>query len=161
MSDSALLTNLNPPQRDAVTQTEGPLLVIAGAGSGKTRVITHRIAYLIAENGVSPWEIFAATFTNKAAREMKSRVARLCTAHDTVQLSIATFHSQCAGILRKEAKAVGLSSHYTICDDTDQIALLRSCIEELGLDKNTLKPADIQAVISLAKMRLLEDAEAE
>jgi len=161
VSDSALLTSLNPPQRDAVTRTEGPLLVIAGAGSGKTRVITHRIAYLIAENGVAPWEIFAATFTNKAAREMKSRVARLCTAHDTVQLSIATFHSQCAGILRKEGPAVGLSPHYTICDDTDQIALLRSCIEELGLDKNTLKPADVQAVISLAKMRLLEDAEAE
>jgi DNA helicase-2/ATP-dependent DNA helicase PcrA len=147
-------------QREAVETTEGPLLVIAGAGSGKTRVITHRIAHLIRDKDVAPWQIFAATFTNKAAREMKNRVAQICGAADTVRLSIATFHSQCAVILRREASSVGLTDRFAICDDTDQVALLRRCIEELGMDKKAIKPRDPQEMISLAKMRLLEGDEA-
>ncbi|MFP4379254.1 MAG: ATP-dependent helicase [Candidatus Sumerlaeia bacterium] len=158
MSD--FLSKLNPSQREAVANTDGPLLIIAGAGSGKTRVITHRIAYLISEKNVAPWKIFAATFTNKAAREMKERVMSLCGVADTARLSIATFHSQCAQILRREATNVGLTERYNICDATDQVALLRSCIDELGYDKKAMKPWNVQEIISLAKMALLEGEEA-
>ncbi len=160
MSDSSLLEGLNPQQREAVVTTEGPVLVIAGAGSGKTRVITRRITYLIDEKGVSPWEIFAATFTNKAAREMKHRVAQLCRSVDTQRLPVATFHSQCVSVLRHEAAAVGLSPKFSICDDTDQTGLLRDCINALGHSPKILPPASVREVISLAKMRLIEGEDA-
>ena len=161
MTDSPLLEGLNPPQREAVTTTEGPVMVIAGAGSGKTRVITHRIAYLIEHRDARPWQIFATTFTNKAAREMKERVARLCRQTDTERLAIDTFHSQCARILRAEAGAVGLTPRYTICDDTDQSALMRDCMNALNISIKYLKPRDVLQAISLAKMQLLEGDEAE
>ncbi|HUT23726.1 MAG TPA: UvrD-helicase domain-containing protein [Sumerlaeia bacterium] len=159
-TDPPLLQSLNPPQREAVTTTEGPVLVIAGAGSGKTRVITHRIAYLISEKGVPPWQIFAATFTNKAAREMKGRVARLCRPGEAERLAMGTFHSHCARFLRQEAVATGLTPRYTICDEKDQIAVLRDCITALGFNPKHMAPHDLQELISLAKMRLLEDDEA-
>ncbi len=161
MSESRLLQGLNPPQRDAVETTDGPLLVIAGAGSGKTRVITHRIAYLIEEKRVSPRNIFAATFTNKAAREMKDRVARLCVNTEMSTLAIATFHSQCANILRQEAENLGLTPKFTICDDTDQRGLMRDILRDFNHDPKQLKPQDVLGVISLAKMKLLDGIEAE
>ena len=155
-----LLRDLNPQQREAVTTTDGPVLVIAGAGSGKTRVVTHRIAWLISEKKVAPWEIFAATFTNKAAREMKNRVAHLCGATDTIRLAIGTFHSLCARILRKEAPAAGLTMRYSICDETDQSALVRDILRGLGHDPKLISPSDTLEAISLAKMRLLEGDDA-
>ena len=127
-----LLDALNPQQREAVTTTDGPLLVIAGAGSGKTRVITYRIAYLVRRHGVAPWEIFAATFTNKAAEEMRQRVGRLIPGADTARLAISTFHSLCVGILRREGHHLGLDSRFSICDDTDQMALIKDCLKNLG-----------------------------
>ena len=155
-----LLRGLNPVQREAVTRTDGPLMIIAGAGSGKTRVITHRIAWLITEKQVHPWRIFAATFTNKAAKEMRYRVLQLCQSEDAKKLSIGTFHAQCAGILRRESESAGLTPQYTICDSADQIALLRNCVDELGFDKKHLTPGSAQEIISLAKMKLLEGQEA-
>src|SRR5512140_1353411 len=118
-----LLEALNPPQREAVTTPDGPLLVIAGAGSGKTRVITYRIAWLVRRHGVHPWEIFAATFTNKAAEEMRHRIGKLIPGADVGRLAISTFHSLCVGILRREAAHIGLDNRFSICDDTDQMAL--------------------------------------
>jgi len=100
------LEYLNPQQYEAVVNTEGPLLVIAGAGSGKTRVITYRIAYLILERGISPWHIFAATFTNKAAEAMKGRICELLGTNDTSKFSVSTFHSLCANILRRESQRI-------------------------------------------------------
>lgn len=157
---SQKIAHLNPPQQEAVTSVEGPLLIIAGAGSGKTRVITHRIAYLLEDKRVEPWQIFAATFTNKAAREMKSRVARLCDAADTSRLSIATFHSQCANILRNEAEHFGLTPRFTICDATDQSAIIKACMDELKIPKKAAKPREVREAISLAKMALKEGDDA-
>ncbi|MFW6286909.1 MAG: UvrD-helicase domain-containing protein, partial [Candidatus Sumerlaeota bacterium] len=161
MTETRLFQGLNPPQCEAVRTTEGPLLVIAGAGSGKTRVITHRIAYLIEEKGVSPHNIFAATFTNKAAREMKDRVARLCITTEMSTLAIATFHSQCATIMRQEAESMGLTPKFTICDATDQRALMRDILRDFNHDPKQLKPQDVLGVVSLAKMKLLDGKEAE
>ena len=124
----SILDPLNTAQREAVTTTEGPLLVIAGAGSGKTRVITHRIAYLVRECGVPPWQILAATFTNKAADEMRHRVRRLLPGYETARLTVATFHSICVSILRREAILAGLTPKFTIADETDQIALIKACL---------------------------------
>ncbi|HBF33307.1 TPA: ATP-dependent DNA helicase PcrA [Candidatus Sumerlaeota bacterium] len=155
-----LLRGLNSVQQEAVTRTEGPLMIIAGAGSGKTRVITHRIAWLITEKQVHPWRIFAATFTNKAAKEMRYRVLQLCQSADAKKLAIGTFHAQCAAILRRESDSAGLTPQYTICDSSDQIALLRNCVDELGFDKKHLTPGSAQEIISLAKMKLLEGQEA-
>lgn len=159
--DSPLLERLNPPQRAAVTTTDGPLLVISGAGTGKTRVVTHRIAYLIEEKKIAPWRIFASTFTNKAAREMAGRIDHLCRTSDTARLPIATFHSHCARILRSESKAAGLTPRYSICDETDQAAVVRDCLRELGHDPKLMTVGDLLSVISLAKMKLLEGDSAE
>jgi DNA helicase-2/ATP-dependent DNA helicase PcrA len=152
MSVHDLLDKLNPQQLAAVTTTDGPLLVIAGAGSGKTRVITHRIAYLIREKGVPAWQIFAATFTNKAAEEMRVRIGRLVPGADTARLSISTFHSLCVGILRREAQHVGLTSRFTICDDSDQLALIKDCIRNLEVP---LKADQIRNYIGTAKTLML------
>lgn len=148
-----LLAGLNPPQREAVTHPGGPLLIIAGAGSGKTRVITHRIAWLIREQGVSPQGVFAATFTNKAAEEMRTRVEQLLgRAH--LHLPIATFHSLCARILRTDAPRVGRTGRYTIVDESDQLGLIKDVLKTLGLRAEDCPPGYAQWQINQAKMRL-------
>ena len=130
---SELLESLNPVQREAVEATEGPVLILAGAGSGKTRVLTHRIAYLISERGVAPWNILAITFTNKAAGEMKERVERLCD-EDGGKVWVATFHSTCVRILRQHAELLGYSSGFTIYDSDDQKTLMKRVVKGLDLD---------------------------
>ncbi len=159
-SASSILTPLNPAQREAVTTTEGPLLVIAGAGSGKTRVITHRIAYLVRECGVHPWEIFAATFTNKAAAEMRHRIGALLPGLETARLTVATFHSICVSILRREAPHAGLTSRFTIADDTDQMALIKDCLRDLEIPASRIKPDEIRNWISRAKIHMAKADEA-
>lgn len=130
-----LLSSLNEQQREAVTTTEGPLLILAGAGSGKTRVITHRIAHLISEKDVAPFHILAVTFTNKAAGEMRDRVEKLLA---ELQLSsaplITTFHSLCVRILRRDIEALGegYTRSFTIYDQDDSVRLVKACIKELG-----------------------------
>ena len=155
-----ILERLNPQQREAVVTTDGPLLVIAGAGSGKTRVITHRIAYLIRSCGVAPWQIFAATFTNKAAEEMRHRVTRIVPGADAHRLAVATFHSLCVGILRREAAHAGLSTRFTICDDSDQLALIKDCLRNLSVPTKSVRPEQIRSWIGAAKIQMLEPDEA-
>jgi DNA helicase-2/ATP-dependent DNA helicase PcrA len=150
---SDLLTHLNPPQREAVTHPGGPLLIVAGAGSGKTRVITHRIAWLIREQGVMPHEVFAATFTNKAAEEMRLRVESLLGRRG-LSLPIATFHSLCARMLRREAPRIGHTERFTIIDDTDQLGVIRDVIKQLGHRREDCPPAHAQRHINQAKMRM-------
>ena len=130
---SELLESLNPVQREAVEATEGPVLILAGAGSGKTRVLTHRIAYLISERGVAPWNILAITFTNKAADEMRERVERLCD-EDGGKVWVATFHSTCVRILRQQAELLGYSPNFTIYDSDDQKTLMKRVVKSLELD---------------------------
>ena len=144
------LTGLNNRQKEAVLHTEGPLLIMAGAGSGKTRVITHKIAYLIEEKGVFPGNILAITFTNKAANEMKERVAKLLNTNvDTMW--IGTFHSICVRILRRDIDKLGYEKSFTIYDRDDQITLIRECIKELNVDKDMYKESSILAKISSLK----------
>lgn len=145
---------LNEEQRRAVCYDKGPSLVIAGAGSGKTRVLTYKIAYLL-ERGWKPWNILALTFTNKAAREMKERIARLVGHELAAGLWMGTFHSVFSRILRKEADKIGFSSHFTIYDQADSRNLIKTVIREMGLDDKTYKPASIAAHISNAKNRLI------
>ena len=149
----ALLETLNPAQREAVEHVTGPLLVLAGAGSGKTRVLTVRIARLIGEHGVAPWRIFAVTFTNKAANEMKQRVGRLL-GKDPSGLWIGTFHSLSARILRREAAALGFTSNFTIYDEDDRLALIKRLMEQRGANTKLFPPRAVQAVISAAKNRM-------
>ncbi|MDX6595869.1 MAG: ATP-dependent helicase UvrD/PcrA, partial [Solirubrobacterales bacterium] len=148
------LADLNPAQREAVLTTEGPVLVIAGAGSGKTRVLTHRIAHLLAAHGVKPNEILAITFTNKAAAEMKDRVAR-----DLGPIAraiwIMTFHSACGRILRSEAERLGYKSNFTIYDQADQVRLVKASLEELERDPKRFVPRGIHSQISNAKNQLI------
>ncbi|GCE04961.1 ATP-dependent helicase [Dictyobacter aurantiacus] len=149
-----LLGGLNQPQQDAVTTTEGPVLILAGPGSGKTRVITHRIAYLVREQQVSPWRILAVTFTNKAAREMRERMEKLVGANESKEMMIGTFHAICARVLRTEAEhlaPLGLSRSFVILDTDDQHTLLKRAIKELNLDEKQYRPTTIQALISRAK----------
>jgi DNA helicase-2/ATP-dependent DNA helicase PcrA len=148
------LADLNPAQREAVLTTEGPLLVIAGAGSGKTRVLTHRVAHLLAAVGVKPNEILAITFTNKAAGEMKDRVARMLGPVARA-IWIMTFHSACGRILRREAERLGYRSNFTIYDSADQVRLVKACLEELERDPKRFVPRGIHAQISKAKNQLI------
>ena len=157
MSSEACLIELNPPQREAVLHTEGPLLILAGAGSGKTRVITHRIAYLIGECHIRPWNVLAVTFTNKAAEEMRERVARLLGA-EGVNVWVGTFHATCVKILRKNAQHLDLRSSFVIYDEGDQLALLRGCLKELDLGERVIHPRVVRAKISRAKNDLLTPA---
>ncbi|MCS6861166.1 MAG: DNA helicase PcrA [Abditibacteriales bacterium] len=150
-----ILSHLNPPQREAVTHTEGPLLIFAGAGSGKTRVLTHRIAYLIAEKKVNPAHIFAATFTNKAANEMKERVERLIGA-SAERMWIGTFHAMCARMLRLHGERLGVDRHFVIFDEDDSTRLIRDCLRELDIDPERYRPASIKSTISAAKNELLD-----
>jgi len=155
------LSELNPQQREAVTETEGPLLILAGAGSGKTRVITFRIAYLIAERGVAPYNILAVTFTNKAAEEMRNRVERLLgNTRMTSAPLISTFHSLCVRILRQhiEALSEGYTRSFTIYDQDDSQRLVKACIKDLGYDDKQLGPRAVQGAISGAKNRQGDDA---
>ena len=155
---AAILADLNPPQREAVLLTEGPLLILAGAGSGKTRVITHRIAYLIGELNIRPWNVLAVTFTNKAAEEMRERVANLLGA-EGLNVWVGTFHATCVKILRKSAQHLGLRSSFVIYDEGDQLALLRMCLRELDLSERVIHPRVVQSRISRAKNDLLTPAE--
>jgi DNA helicase-2/ATP-dependent DNA helicase PcrA len=148
------LTELNPAQREAVLTTEGPLLVIAGAGSGKTRVLTYRVAHLLSAVGVKPNEILAITFTNKAAQEMKERVEhQLGTVARAIW--IMTFHSACGRILRREAERLGYRSNFTIYDSADQVRLVKACLEELERDPKRFVPRGIHSQISMAKNQLV------
>jgi DNA helicase-2/ATP-dependent DNA helicase PcrA len=148
------LADLNPAQREAVLTTEGPLLVIAGAGSGKTRVLTYRVAHLLAAHGVKPNEILAITFTNKAAGEMRERVER-AVGPVARAIWIMTFHSACGRILRREAERLGYRSNFTIYDQADQVRLVKSCLEELERDPKRFVPRGIHAQISNAKNQLI------
>jgi len=149
MSDD-LLEGLNPVQYEAVTHTTGPLLIVAGAGSGKTRVLTHRIAHLIKDQGVSPFEILAITFTNKAADEMKHRVAEL-VGPVAEKMWVSTFHSACVRILRRDAQRLGFPSSFTIYDQADTQRLTGYVIRDLGLDAKKFPPRSVHASISAAK----------
>ncbi|NJP40924.1 UvrD-helicase domain-containing protein [Oscillospiraceae bacterium HV4-5-C5C] len=153
LSPSALLEGLNPQQREAVMHDSGPLLILAGAGSGKTRVITNRLAYLIQVRRVSPYAILAITFTNKAANEMKERAAGLVG--DTARsMWIGTFHSMFARILRQHADLLGYSKHYAIVDSDDQTAAIKTCMKELNIDEKSFSPNSVKAAISAAKNAL-------
>jgi DNA helicase-2/ATP-dependent DNA helicase PcrA len=148
------LKDLNPAQREAVTYTSGPLLVLAGAGSGKTRVLTYRIAYLIGAKRVNPWNILAVTFTNKAAGEMKERVERLLGKAGT-DVWVSTFHSWCARNLRREAHLLGYTKSFSIYDQDDQRSVIKKCMEELEISSKKFSPDAVQSRISSAKDRLL------
>ena len=150
-----LLQQLNEGQREAVTYCEGPQLVIAGAGSGKTRVLTYKIAYLLAGHVYQPWNILALTFTNKAAREMKERIGRLVGQEQARYLQMGTFHSVFARILRAEAEHIGFNANFTIYDQADSRSLVKSIIKEMQLDDKTYKPASVADRISMAKNHLL------
>jgi len=154
----SLLEGLNPQQRVAVTHQGSPLLVVAGAGSGKTRVLTRRIAYLLAERGVAPYEVLAITFTNKAAAEMKERVADL-VGERAKAMWVSTFHSACVRILRQEASRIGYSNSFTIYDSSDSVRLLTVIIRELNLDSKQYSARAIQGVISTAKNELIGPAD--
>ncbi len=153
-----LLDGLNDPQREAVTHDGGPLLVLAGAGSGKTRVLTHRLAWLVETGRASSGEILAITFTNKAAEVMRGRVEHLL-GHSTRGMWVMTFHSACARILRVEAERIGYTRGYTIYDQSDSRRLIKQCLDELGVDPKRFTPAAIQRQISDAKNRLRGPAE--
>src|SRR6058998_163663 len=157
-SPEQYLADLNPAQREAVLATEGPLLVIAGAGSGKTRVLTYRVAHLINAIGAKPNEILAITFTNKAAGEMKERLQRLL-GRSGQGLWILTFHAACGRILRREAQRLGYRSNFTIYDQADQIRLVKQCLEELERDPKRFTPRGIHNQISHAKDCLIQPDE--
>ena len=149
-----LTADLNPRQREAVETIDGPLLIVAGPGSGKTRVITHRIAYLVRECGVPPYRIAAVTFTNKASREMRGRLVSLM-GHDAHELTAGTFHSFCGRVLRIDGEHIGLDRNFVIYDDPDQIGLIGRAMEELDVDPKRFKPRAVLSAISSAKSRLL------
>ena len=154
-SMSPLLEPLNDIQREAVLHTEGPVLIVAGAGSGKTRALTHRIAYLIREHGVSPFQVLAITFTNKAAREMAERVEGLVGSGVARSMWILTFHSTCARILRREHTHLGVPSSFTIYDDGDTERLIAGILKELDVDPKRFSPRAMAAAISKAKDRVI------
>ena len=153
-SPETYLADLNPAQREAVLTTEGPLLVVAGAGSGKTRVLTHRVAHLLGAVGVEPNEILAITFTNKAAQEMRTRLEGMLGPVARA-IWILTFHAACGRMLRREAQRLGYRSNFTIYDQADQVRLVKSCLEELERDPKRFVPRGIHAQISNAKNQLI------
>lgn len=150
-----ILVTLNPAQRDAVTTIDGPVLVLAGPGSGKTRVLTHRVAYLIRECRVAPYHILAVTFTNKAAREMRERLTQLVGETNVQDLTIGTFHATCARWLRREGERVGLGRGFVIYDDDDQESLIKQILAELNLSDVKYRPSTVLNVISKAKNELI------
>jgi DNA helicase-2/ATP-dependent DNA helicase PcrA len=159
-----LLANMNPQQREGILSADGPVLLLAGAGSGKTRVITHRIAYLIQQRGVSPDAILAVTFTNKAAKEMQERVEKLIGHTSLAQPTLSTFHSFCVRALRRDIEALrvngkGLTRSFAIYDETDQQAVVKQAIKRLGVDDKQLKPRVALGRISWAKNHMIDPAE--
>ena len=152
------LSTLNPAQREAVEHTEGPLLILAGAGSGKTRVIASRVAYLIGAGHADPGQVLAVTFTNKAAEEMRERVERL-VGEDCRGIWVSTFHSLCARLLRREAPAINLSRDFVIYDSSDQLAVVKQAMKTLNVDDKLVPPRAALSRISQAKNRM-ETAEA-
>jgi DNA helicase-2/ATP-dependent DNA helicase PcrA len=148
-----LLSSLNSEQRSAVLQTDGPVLILAGAGSGKTRVIAHRIAYLVSHGFAAPDRVLAVTFTNKAAEEMRARVEALLGV-DCRQMWISTFHALCARLLRREAPHVGLSRDFVIYDSADQLSAMKQALKELSVDDSTVQPRVMLSRISHAKNRM-------
>jgi len=157
--ESPLLAPLNPIQREAVLHTEGPVLIVAGAGSGKTRILVHRIAHLIRDAGVAPQSILAITFTNKAAGEMAERVEALVGSSVARGMWILTFHSACARILRREHQRVGLPSHFSIYDEADTERVVKMALSELGVDDKRFPPRAVASVIGRAKDELLSARE--
>ena len=153
MNNTSIFEGLNEAQHEAVTTTQGPLLIIAGAGSGKTRVLTHRIAYLLEMENVRPWQVLAITFTNKAASEMKQRLEKLIgpTAND---MWVSTFHSACVRILRRHAKEIGFDSNFVIYDTSDKETMIKQCLKQLNIDPKQFSPKSISATISNAKNEL-------
>jgi DNA helicase-2/ATP-dependent DNA helicase PcrA len=150
------LDKLNPQQKNAVTAGNGPVLVVAGPGSGKTRVLTQRIAYLIAAEGVRPWQILAVTFTNKAAKEMSERVGRLLPDQAIEGIMLGTFHSICARILRREAEFLPIQSNFVIFDTDDQERIVKSVIREMNINEKIYRPASVLGGISRAKNELID-----
>lgn len=149
-----LLNGLNPQQQKAVQTTNGPLLLMAGAGSGKTRVLTHRIAYLLGEKGVAPWNVLAITFTNKAAREMRERIDKL-VGPEAEDIWISTFHSMCVRILRRDIDRIGINRNFTILDASDQLTVVKKIMKERNIDPKKFDPRSILSGISNAKNELL------
>ena len=149
-----ILEGLNPAQREAVEAIDGPLLILAGPGSGKTRVIAHRVAYLVKVWEVRPYQIMAVTFTNKAAREMKERLHGLLGAA-VDELAVGTFHAICAKILRRDGSAIGIDSNFVIYDDDDQLSLVKRVLQELDIDPKRSPPRVFLSAISSAKSRLI------
>ena len=156
----SIYDTLNPPQQEAVFHTEGPLLILAGAGSGKTRVLTHRIAHLIADKGVNPFNILAITFTNKAAQEMRERVDKL-TGADGMSVWVATFHSTCVRILRRYIDRLGYDNRFTIYDSDDQKTLMKEICRKLNIDTKKYKERSLLAQISHAKDEMISPDEME
>ena len=154
----SIYDTLNEPQREAVNYTDGPLLILAGAGSGKTRVLTHRIAYLIDEKGVNPWNILAITFTNKAAGEMRNRVDQL-VGYGSESIWVSTFHSMCVRILRRHIGLLGYDTNFTIYDTDDQKTLMKDICKLLQIDTKILKERSLMASISHAKEELITPEE--
>ena len=149
-----ILDGLNPKQREAVETIDGPILIVAGPGSGKTRVITHRIAYLVQVCGVRPYRIAAVTFTNKAAREMRQRLVSLL-GQDSQEMTVSTFHAFCAMVLRREGQTIGLDRDFAIYDSDDQVALIKRSMKEVNVDPKEFAPRAIQSRISSAKSQLI------
>src|SRR6188508_1449466 len=153
VAPESLLEGLNEPQREAVLHGEGPLLILAGAGSGKTRVLTHRIAHLVQTGDARPDQILAITFTNKAAAEMRERAEKLVGGRARA-MWLTTFHSACARILRSEAERLGYTRGYTIYDSADSQRLVRQCLESREVDTKRFPPRMVQSIISRAKNHL-------
>ncbi len=150
-----LLESLNPQQKQAVTASDGPVLILAGPGSGKTRVLTYRVAWLVLEREVPPYHILAVTFTNKAAREMRKRLETLLGYDRARRLTLGTFHATCARILRREAEAAGIPHDYVIFDADDQRALVRRALRELDIDDKQYRPSAVHSAISRAKNEMI------
>ena len=154
MSKEAILAGLNPQQKEAVETTEGPLLVVAGAGSGKTSVLTRRIAYLVEEQNVAPWNILAITFTNKAANEMREREQKLLgPAAESIWMS--TFHALCVRILRRDADKINYSRNFSIADSAEQLTLVKHIQKDLNINPKIYDPRGVLSAISNAKNALL------
>jgi DNA helicase-2/ATP-dependent DNA helicase PcrA len=155
---------MNPPQRAAVEATDGPVLILAGAGSGKTRVITHRIAYLIEARGVAPDSILAVTFTNKASAEMGERVEKLLAGSTLAKPQLSTFHSFCVRVLRRDIEVLrigdkGLTRSFAIYDESDQQAIVKQAMRRMSLDDKTLTPRTVLGKISWAKNHMIDPQE--
>ncbi len=154
-----LLQNLNSQQRTAVTLPDGPALILAGPGSGKTRVLTQRVAWMLREQRLPPWQVLAVTFTNKAAREMRERLSQMFDRNTALEMSIGTFHATCARVLRREAEAAGLNREFAIFDADDQLAVMKLIVKELGLDDKRYRPAALLNAVSRAKNELITPAD--